>query len=128
MKGHKEHHGHHEHDIHAHVKGHSMKHHRKHRKTGGAAYHDEHGHEVHDESPSDIYAGANSKVVKEAREKHRRGGAAHKHLEAHGHHAKHRLDRPARKSGGRANSDMHPFSSAHEVKSPAGRDLQSGES
>lgn len=132
MKG--KHHMHHmEHMEHAKVKHHSMKHHpamahhRKHHAKGGAAHYDEHGEMAHDETPNEVYAGAGSHVVKEAAKK-KRGGAL-KHLHAHGEHAKHRLDRPARKAGGRAGgADMHPFSSAHNVKSPAGRDVDAGES
>lgn len=127
MKAHKSHHMHHGHDghdIHAHVKKHSMKHHRKAHKRGGKV---SEGQEVHDETPHEVYAGAGSNVVKEASRK-KRGGSVHKHVEAHGHHAKHRLDRPARKHGGKVGSDMSPFSSAHNVKTPAGRDVEPGES
>jgi hypothetical protein len=110
MKGkHHAHHGIHAHEEHlghhAHVKHHSMKHHadmkhhRKHHAKGGATTHDEHGEFAHDETPNEVYAGAGSHVVKEASKK-KRGGAL-KHVAAHGHHAKHRLDRPARKAGGR---------------------------
>jgi len=132
MKAHKshgmhhEHHGHHEHDIHAHVKKHSMKHHRKAHKRGGKV---EEGHEVHDDAPHEVYAGAGSNVVKDAAKKKRGGALKHKHVEAHGHHAHHRLDRPARKHGGKVGgSDMSPLSSAHKVKTPAGRDVGPGES
>ena len=125
MKAHKSHGMHHEHDIHAHVKKHSMKHHRKAHKRGGKV---EEGHEVHDESPKVVYAGAGSNVVKEAAHKKRGGALKQKHVEAHGHHAHHRLDRPKRKSGGKVGSDMSPFSSAHAVKTPAGRDVGPGES
>jgi len=134
MKGkhHHAHHEHHGHDIHAHVKHHSMKHHRKARKHGGHVGHDEHGVMAHDETPSEVYAGAGSHVVKEAAKKKRGGAMKHhgKHVEMHGHHAHHRLDRPKRKSGGKVGkgSDMHPFSSAHDVHTPAGRDVDSGES
>ena len=101
---------------------------RSHHAKGGATVHDQHGETPHDETPKEVYAGAGSNVVKEAAKK-KRGGAL-KHVAAHGSHAKHRLDRPARKSGGRTGggADMHPFSSAHNVKSPAGRDVDAGES
>ena len=125
MKG--KHHS--EHDIHAHVKHHSMKHHRKAHKKGG---HVEEGEMAHDDTPSEVYAGAGSNVVKEASKKKHGGAAKHhrKHVEMHGHHAHSRLDRPKRKSGGKVGkgSDMHPFSDAHDVHSPAGRDVEPGES
>lgn len=118
---------HHAHTEHTHVKHHSMKHTRSHHAKGGATHHDEHGEAAHDDTPKEVYAGAGSHVVKEAAKK-KRGGAL-KHLHAHGEHAKHRLDRPARRAGGRTGgADMHPFSSAHNVKSPAGRDVDAGES
>jgi hypothetical protein len=79
-----------------------------------------------DEAPRTVYAGAGSEVVKSAMKK-KRGGSVKKakHVEAHGAHAKHRLDRPARKAGGRVGADMKPFSSAANVKTPAGRDVDS---
>lgn len=81
-----------------------------------------------DSKPSMVYAGAGSNVVKEA-SKYKRGGKV-KHVGMHGDKAADRLDRPKRKSGGKVGggSDMRPFSSAHNVKTPAGRDVQSGES
>ena len=142
MKGHKhpEMHGeHHAHGGHVHhmVKKHSM--HsmkRAHHKKGGAVESPMHGHVDEDAEPTDVYAGEHSPTHKEAGEKHasrKRGGRthkAHKHLEMHGHHAHHRLDRPARKSGGpvHGGAEMRPFSAANKVKSPAGRMVESGES
>jgi hypothetical protein len=79
---------------------------------------------ANDATPSEVYAGAGSNVVKEASKK-KHGGAA-KHVMAKGKMAKHRLDRPARKSGGGVGAEMRPFSAAHNVKSPAGRDVESG--
>ena len=117
-KEHSEHHGHHKHDVHAHVKSHSMKHHRLARKHGGMTEHDPEGHFDKDPAPHEVYAGAGSHVVKEAEAK-KRGGRAKKHLgHVHGHHAHKRHDRPARKHGGRAASDMNPFSSAHKGTEP----------
>ena len=113
-------------DIHHSVKKHSMHSmkHRSHHAKGGKV---EHGVEDSDPSPSEVYAGKGSHVVRDA-EKRKHGGRT-KHLHAEGHHAKHRLDRPARKHGGKVgHSEMHPFSSAHNVKTPAGRDVDSGES
>ena len=140
MKGHKhpEMHGeHHAHGGHVHhmVKKHSM--HsmkRAHHKKGGAVESPMHGHVDEDAEPTDVYAGEHSPTHKEAGEKHasrKRGGRthkAHKHLEVHGHHAHHRLDRPARKSGGAVGAEMRPFSAANKVKTPAGRMVEPGES
>jgi hypothetical protein len=79
-----------------------------------------------DSSPSDVYAGANSNVVRDA--KKRKHGGRTKDVSAHGHDSKHRLDRPARKSGGKVGAEKSPFSAAHNVKNPPGRMVESGES
>ena len=136
MAKHHEMHGEHHHGHHAHhaVKKHSM--HtmkRAHHKKGGAVESPMHGQVDKDETPHDVYAGANSPTAKEAKEKHasrKRGGRTHKHVEMHGHHAHHRLDRPARKSGGpvHGGAEMRPFSAANKVKTPAGRMVEPGES
>ena len=84
------------------------------------------GVRANDAKPGVVYAGGGSNVVKEA-SKYKRGGKV-KNVDAHGKMAQHRLDRPKRKSGGRTGSDMSPFSSAHNVKTPAGRDVDAGES
>jgi hypothetical protein len=142
MKGHKMHgmHGeHHAHGGHVHhmVKKHSM--HSMKRaahKKGGAVESPMHGDVDEDPTPNDVYSGGNSPTVHQAKEKHasrKRGGRTMhhgKHVEMHGHHAHHRLDRPARKSGGKVGgaAEMHPFSSAHNVKTPAGRMVEPGES
>ena len=112
-------------DVHAHVKKHSMKNQRKAHKRGGKV---SEGTEVRDETPSMVYAGKDSNVLKEAARKKRGGALKAKHVDAHGDMAKHRLDRPARKHGGQVGSDMSPFSSAHNVKTPAGREVGTGES
>ena len=126
MKG-KMHHAHHAHGGHAHhmVKKHSMHSmkHRSHHAKGGKV---SEGEVAHDDTPTDVYAGGQSHVVKEA--KGRKHGGRTKHVEAHGHMAHHRLDRPKRKHGGRTGSEMNPFSAAHNVKTPAGRDVEAGES
>jgi hypothetical protein len=131
MKG-KHHHG----DTAAqHHKGHMdhhdlSHHHRAHRKHGGHVGNVAHeGDVAHDEAPHDVYAGANSPTVKEAMKK-KRGGKVHhghKEVEMHGHKAHHRLDRPARKHGGKVGAEMNPFSAARHVKTPAGRDVDSVE-
>ena len=84
------------------------------------------GVRANDAKPGVVYAGAGSNVVKEA-SKYKRGGKV-KHVGMHGMKAGERLDRPKRKSGGGVGSDMKPFSSAHKVKTPAGRDVDAGES
>lgn len=60
-----------------------------------------------------VYAGAGSNVLKEAMER-KRGGSV-KHTMAEGAKAKHRLDRPGRKRGGRIGADKAPLSSAARV-------------
>lgn len=106
---------------------HSMK--RSHHAKGGKVGHEEHGvaEWEHDATPEEVYAGAGSNVVKEASKK-KRGGKVGKHVAMHGHDAHHRLDRPKRKTGGAVGSEMRPFSAAHNVKTPAGRSVDSGES
>ena len=136
MAKHHEMHGEHHHGHHAHhaVKKHSM--HTMKRaahKKGGKVESPMHGEVDEDPSPKEVYAGAGSHTVHEAVEKHasrKRGGRTHKHVEMHGHHAHHRLDRPARKSGGpvHGGAEMRPFSAANKVKSPAGRMVEPGES
>lgn len=88
------------------------------------------GVKADDAKPGMVYAGGDSNVVKEA-SKYKRGGkvkGAMKHVGMSGKKAHDRLDRPKRKSGGGVGSDMKPFSSAHNVKTPAGRDVDAGES
>lgn len=80
---------------------------------------------IADATPSMVYAGEDSNVLKEAKKYKRGGKIGMKHVDAHGSASKSRLDRPARKSGGRTTS---PFSAAHNVKTPAGRNVDSGES
>jgi len=140
MKHHSEHHGHHAHGGHAHhmVKKHSM--HTMKRaahKKGGKVESPMHGEVDEDPTPKEVYAGAGSHTVHEAEEKHaarKHGGRAKKmhmkHLDMHGKHAHHRLDRPARKSGGAVagGAEMRPFSAANKVKTPAGRMVEPGES
>jgi len=141
MKGHKHHEMHGEHHAHGGHVHHMVKKHSMHsikraaHKKGGKVESPMHGEVDSDETPHDVYAGANSPTVHEGGEKHasrKRGGRthkAHKHLEMHGHHAHHRLDRPARKSGGAVGgAEMRPFSAANKVKTPAGRMVEPGES
>jgi hypothetical protein len=120
MKGHKAHH--YGHEVH-------HKHPRAEHKKGGkvhSAKHPMEGDWAHDEAPKDIYEGANSEVAKEAKEKkhggrtkRKHGGHVHHMGKVHGEHAKHRADRPKRKHGGKAGSNMNPLSSAHAGKEPS---------
>jgi hypothetical protein len=124
MKGKK----HHEdgHMAHHEMYGHHPHKARHHRKAGGRIGGPKEGDIDKDEAPTDVYAGGSSPTVKEAKKK-RGGSVGHhmKHVDMHGHHAKHRLDRPARKHGGKVGggAEMHPFSAASKVKTPAGRDV-----
>ena len=133
MKGHTAHHAHHAHGGKAHHYGKEMHHHhpRAEHKKGSKVHHsDEHPKEgdfAHDEAPSEVYAGAGSNVVKEAKEKkhggrtkRKHGGHVHHMGKVHGEHAKHRADRPKRKSGGKVGSNMHPLSSAAHGMEPTG--------
>lgn len=95
----KHHEAHHEghHMAHGgHAKGHHGHHHRKHKAKGGGI----------------AVAGGNPKVIEEA-DKKKRGGRAKEMGHMHGHHPKHRLDRPGRKRGGRVGSNRSPLSTAH---------------
>lgn len=92
-------------------------------KTGSVNTGPAKGEVAKDDAPKTIYAGAGSEVIKSAMKKKRGGSVKGKKVEAHGKMAKHRLDRPARKAGGRVGADMRPYSSAANVKTPAGRDV-----
>lgn len=111
-------------------KGHHTKAHHSgsHHKSGG----DVHIPHMNEEKPTE----------KEARKKYKRGGKTVHPMTgesdaymAHGGHAHkgkkkhvpessggatpHRMDRPARKSGGKVGADQHPFSSAAKITAPA---------
>ena len=59
------------------------------------------------------------------RAKRKHGGhVAHKHVPMHGEHAHHHAGRKPRKSGGRAGSDVNPFTSAHHGTAPKGHKLE----
>lgn len=88
------------------MKGHKAHHHGKHKASGGR---------------TDMVVSGNPDVLKEAHEK-KKGGRVHKakHVgHMHGGVARHRLDRPGRKTGGRVGADKSPLSSAHSVTSAA---------
>jgi len=122
MKGHKHNYGtavHHEHPRAEHKKGGKVN-----------SEHPMEGHFDDDKAPKDVYAGAGSNVVKESEEK-KHGGKVHKvrakrkhggHVmgHVHGEHAKHRADRPKRKSGGKIGANMHPLSTAAHGQEPSG--------
>jgi hypothetical protein len=58
------------------------------------------------------------------RAKRKRGGlVGKKHVEMHGEKAEHHMGRKPRKSGGKATSDMNPFTSARHGEAPKGRKL-----
>lgn len=93
-------------------------HHRPERKEGGKVE-----PEVHEEA----YAGGGSNVEKEAMEKKGGGRVKRKkggHVE--GEMAKHRLDRPGRKRGGRAGADMAPLTSASKITNAEGHKATEG--
>lgn len=58
--------------------------------------------------------------VNDEAEERKRGGRAKKHVKAEGESSKMHAGRKPRKSGGRAGSDMNPFSSARKGTSPKG--------
>jgi hypothetical protein len=129
MKGHKHHHHEHKGVMHHGV---HHKHPRAEHKVGGEVK--THGVDeglakegdfYADEAPTDIYAGEKSPTAAEAKQKkhggrtkRKHGGHVHHMGKVHGEHAKHRADRPKRKSGGKVGSNMHPLSTAHAGHEP----------
>ena len=77
------------------------------------------GGSLKDPAPKMVYAGGSSNVVKEAKQKKKGGKVI-------GKSAKHRLDRPGRKSGGRCGADKAPLSSAASVSAAKGHKTPSG--
>lgn len=62
----------------------------------------------------------NPDVFKEAESRKKGGKVKPKGaMKADGHKAKHRMDRPGRRSGGRVGADKAPLSSAHGTTSPS---------
>lgn len=84
-----------------------------------------HGHKKHREGGgrTDMKVSGNPDVFKEAEERKRGGRMKKKEHEMHpeGKMARHRHDRPGRKSGGRVGSDKSPLSSAHSSGHGAGK-------
>jgi hypothetical protein len=63
--------------------------------------------------------------VNDEAEERKNGGRAKKHIgKMHGGAANHNAGRKARKSGGRAGSNMNPLSSAHAGTAPKGRKIE----
>jgi len=63
--------------------------------------------------------------VNDEAEERKSGGRAKKHVgKMHGGDAKHNAGRKARKSGGRAGSNMNPLSSAHAGTPPKGHKVE----
>lgn len=145
MKGHKEHHHHHgrahEHDHHAHehethkkVKHHSMRHHRKAGGKVDSAMHGVNEAEMDLKSRPKHYNNSNVETEAEATHERKHGGRAKKakhhagHVKhighVHGEHAAHHAGRKPRKSGGRASSDMNPFTSARHGTPPKGHKVE----
>ncbi len=94
-----------------------------HRKDGGKV--------EPDQKEPKPYNAVGSEVEKEAEEKkhggkvkRKRGGHVMEHGE--GEKAKHRLDRPGRKRGGRAGADMSPLTTASKVTNAEGHSAEEG--
>ena len=86
---------------------------RKHKATGGVNEASE------DLGKKNMRYTYQSNVNDEAEDR-KRGGRAKKHVKAEGEMSKMHAGRKPRKSGGRAGSDMNPFSSARKGTSPKG--------
>ena len=74
---------------------------------------------VGDKTPSMTYAGGDSNVVKEAKAR-KKGGRC----KAEGGKAAKRLDRPARKAGGKVGANERPLSTAAHTSDRPGGDVQ----
>ena len=74
---------------------------------------------VGDKTPSMTYAGGDSNVVKEAKDR-KKGGMC----KAEGGKAAKRLDRPARKAGGKVGANERPLSTAAHTSDRPGGDVQ----
>lgn len=75
----------------------------------------------------DIYEGEHSNVAREAEEK-KRGGRAKRRRGGHveGDGAARRPDRPGRRRGGRAGSDMAPLTTASKIRNAQAHDATEG--
>jgi hypothetical protein len=91
------------------MKGHKSHHHRKHKAEGGRT------HEIVSGNPDVLKEAEGKEPYAKGDERKHGGRMKKKHHEMHpeGKMAKHRHDRPHRKSGGRVGSDRSPLSSAH---------------
>ena len=79
---------------------------------------------VGDKTPSMTYAGGDSNVVKEAKERKRGGMCKKEGGKAMGKEAAKRLDRPARKAGGKVGANERPLSTAAHTSDRPGGDVQ----
>ena len=85
------------------------RHEKKHKASGGRA------HEVVSGNPDVLKEAKGEESYDEGDERKKGGKVKKKHgMMPEGKMAKHRMDRPRRKSGGRVGSDKAPFSSAHK--------------
>jgi len=103
------------------MKGHKAHHHRKAKADGGEAHGDAAtGSKEYEEDLSDKPARYNMSKVENEAEERKAGGRTKKKMvgSVHGLAAKHNAGRKPRKSGGRAGSDMNPFSSARSGTPP----------
>ena len=91
--------------------------HRKQREAGGVA---EYKQDLTRKNGK--YNGPGADDITDAAEERKRGGRTKKHVgKLHGAAAMHHAGRKARKSGGRAGSNMNPLSSAHAGTPAKGR-------
>jgi len=84
------------------------RHHEKHKASGGRT-------EMKVSGNPDVFKEAEGKESYDEGDERKRGGKVKKMrgMMPEGKKAKHRMDRPKRKSGGRVGSDRSPLSSAH---------------
>lgn len=79
---------------------------------------------VGDKTPSMTYAGGDSNVVKEAKARKKGGACKKEGGKAMGKEAVKRLDRPARKAGGKVGANERPLSTAAHTSDRPGGDVQ----
>ena len=78
---------------------------------------------VGDKTPSMTYAGGDSNVVKEAKARKKGGACKKEGGKAMGKEAAKRLDRPARKAGGKVGANERPLSTAANTSNRPGGDI-----
>ena len=79
---------------------------------------------VGDKTPGMTYAGGDSNVVKEAKARKSGGACKKEGGKAMGKKAPARLDRPARKAGGKVGANERPLSTAAHTSDRPGGDVQ----